>query len=411
MAEKFWYGGSPNHLGEWDYDNTSKADTIDNAAAVDKTGGKVGIPITGHPFAAADSVLIAGTTNYNGTYVIDSQTANEIVIVATYAAENFAGTETVKSTSNWKLASTGADTAKPADGDIIYFTGRAYDNPTTAKKQSADENIDATGTGTPDLAGLYISNDYDGDIGASDEYLELEADGDDIVFEGTGTMYFKLSNGTGADADCGKFVCNTPRGTVYLASLENDAGNVCLYAHVVAFSGRLYIDNGTAISTLTVTSRQAAVYGGSGCYRVKATAAYTDIYQIDGTINWNSHLDTLELYGGNFYWGTDGMTEIVSSEINLLKVYEGAVFFWQMAAATASTIKQFILYGGQLTAAVEVATGYNKIIGTGTEISELWTGATLNLNNNNHNITITASSKIECFGGTLVPPAGALIDW
>ena len=68
--------------------------TLDNAAAVDKGGGEVGIPITGHSFAAGDRIEINGSTNYDGQYVINSQTANEVVITETYNAETFGGTET-----------------------------------------------------------------------------------------------------------------------------------------------------------------------------------------------------------------------------------------------------------------------------------------------------------------------------
>jgi hypothetical protein len=70
-------------------------DTIDNAAAVDKVGDYVGIPITGHSFVAGQSITIAGSNNYDGTYVIYSKTTNEIVIPAVYAAETFVGDETV----------------------------------------------------------------------------------------------------------------------------------------------------------------------------------------------------------------------------------------------------------------------------------------------------------------------------
>ena len=69
---------------------------LDNAAAVDKSGGKVGIPCTGHGYSTDDQVFLNGTTNYDGVETVDSSSsANEIVIVATYAAETFAGTETV----------------------------------------------------------------------------------------------------------------------------------------------------------------------------------------------------------------------------------------------------------------------------------------------------------------------------
>lgn len=73
------------------------SDTIDNAAAVDKVGDYVGIPITGHAFVAGQPITIDGSTNYDGTHIIYSKTANEIVIPAIYVAETFAGTETVVS--------------------------------------------------------------------------------------------------------------------------------------------------------------------------------------------------------------------------------------------------------------------------------------------------------------------------
>jgi hypothetical protein len=73
------------------------SDTIDNAAAVDKVGDYVGIPITGHAFIAGQPVTITGSNNYDGTHIIYSKTVNEIVIPAVYAVETFAGDETVVS--------------------------------------------------------------------------------------------------------------------------------------------------------------------------------------------------------------------------------------------------------------------------------------------------------------------------
>ena len=67
---------------------------INNAAAVDKGGGLVGIPLTAQPFATGESVTNTGTVNYNGAYVVDaSSSANEVVITATYVAETFDGVD------------------------------------------------------------------------------------------------------------------------------------------------------------------------------------------------------------------------------------------------------------------------------------------------------------------------------
>ena len=69
--------------------------TIDAAAAVDAGGGLVTIPIDDHPFSADETVVIAGTTNYDGSEAIVSAVAGvSITITATYVAETFAGTET-----------------------------------------------------------------------------------------------------------------------------------------------------------------------------------------------------------------------------------------------------------------------------------------------------------------------------
>lgn len=81
--------GPAGHFEGQDY-------TLDIAAAVDKGGGLVGLPITGQPFSAGDSIQVRGTTNYDGTYAVDaSSSTDEIVVSATYSAETFTGTETV----------------------------------------------------------------------------------------------------------------------------------------------------------------------------------------------------------------------------------------------------------------------------------------------------------------------------
>ena len=67
---------------------------LNAAAAVDKGGGLVGIPITAHGWTTGKSVTLTGTTNYNATYTLDATTSvNEIVVAATFIAETFAITD------------------------------------------------------------------------------------------------------------------------------------------------------------------------------------------------------------------------------------------------------------------------------------------------------------------------------
>ena len=76
---------------------------------MDKGDGTVGIPITGHAFIQDQEVTIAGSTNYNNSYRVVSQTVNEIVITETFVSETFAGTETVVSSVK-TIALTGLQT-------------------------------------------------------------------------------------------------------------------------------------------------------------------------------------------------------------------------------------------------------------------------------------------------------------
>lgn len=65
--------------------------------AKDLGGGKVGLPVDGmvHAFNGGDSVTIAGTTAYDGTFTLEAETADGLLVVKTaYAAETFDGTPT-----------------------------------------------------------------------------------------------------------------------------------------------------------------------------------------------------------------------------------------------------------------------------------------------------------------------------
>jgi hypothetical protein len=70
--------------------------SINNAAATNEGGGKVGIPVTSHGYPNGAAVFISGTVNYNGRFIVDaSSTTNKVIIVATYQAETFTGAEKI----------------------------------------------------------------------------------------------------------------------------------------------------------------------------------------------------------------------------------------------------------------------------------------------------------------------------
>jgi len=87
-------------LQEWHEDCITTPQNLDNAAAIDKGNGLVGIPCTGHGYADGALIHIFGTVNYDGFYVLDDSTSADIMVIeATYAAENFTGNETVSGLS------------------------------------------------------------------------------------------------------------------------------------------------------------------------------------------------------------------------------------------------------------------------------------------------------------------------
>jgi len=86
------------HLGHLLGDPVSTvvaAKALDNAAVRNVGSGKVGIPCTGHGLAKGAPVVIDGTSNYDGAYILAPETtANELVVLATYAAETVSSSDT-----------------------------------------------------------------------------------------------------------------------------------------------------------------------------------------------------------------------------------------------------------------------------------------------------------------------------
>jgi hypothetical protein len=89
-------GTTAINSSDWVAFASSTAPTIDNDSAVNKQLGLVGIPAANHYLTAGQFILIAGSINYDDTYIVRSETTvNEVVIKAVYKPEKFLGTETM----------------------------------------------------------------------------------------------------------------------------------------------------------------------------------------------------------------------------------------------------------------------------------------------------------------------------
>lgn len=87
------------------------SETVEQRAAdiVDNGDGTVDIPCLSHGFSSGDDVAVIGTTNYDGTYPLGTQTdPDAITITATYVAETASGYAVNKivqdNTVTWELA-------------------------------------------------------------------------------------------------------------------------------------------------------------------------------------------------------------------------------------------------------------------------------------------------------------------
>ena len=488
MAEKYWFGGANNHIGEWDWDGVAPF-TLDAGEASSEGTGLCGLPATAHQLSGGDEIVIAGTDNYDGTFILDAATtANTLVIPRAFTlesgtngimagiqftasgldliangvqpgmilriteasdpadegdyiideildaghlnvvsstvsasgltfeiirAETFDGTETVTPNvdSNWKLIADGSNAAKPADEDVIHFNDRAVYIQATSKYQDCTINVDAAGTGTPNLAGVFVSAGFNGAIGSTAQPLEINCQNNDIVVDGECTLHLKLSAGPGADAGCGRLVVNNEKANVYVSSLLNDVTNVCLYELLICLKGYLWISDNCAVGEVVSANYSSFVDAGIGIENLK-TGTLCSITAVKGEIVWRSKIDEVKLFDAEFAWGDEQMAEVANYPCNLLTIFsKSGEFLWQMADTEASMIKQFVLYAGNLTASRTINSGYQKKIGTGTEISELWPDATADLNSSSNNVLIEPGSKLESHGGTLIASSGSLLGW
>jgi len=177
------------------------ADTnIDAGDAVEKVDGDgvvtglVGIPCTGHPFSDYDVVVIAGSTAYNGTWVLDADTStNELVIETTYVAETFTGggAETVrlnKSTGHFEGTTYTLDNASATDegGGLVGL-------PLTGQPYSTGDIIEVRDT-------INYDGSYSVDASSSANKIVITASYVAEGFAGTETVNQRITLGSGNDA-------------------------------------------------------------------------------------------------------------------------------------------------------------------------------------------------------------------
>lgn len=317
--------------------------------------------------------------------------------------------------SNWRTVADGVGCVAPAVGDTVHIDARAYLMADGVTRQDINDGLTGAETGTPDLAGLIVGPGYNGTIGLTGEYLELECSTGNIVIRGPATVYLKCSTGADSLADFARVVVANSQASIYLASLENDADWVGLFAHVLAFSGTVTIQDDTAITLLTLCGSDATVVGGTGCINNEpATPVATTINVVQGNLTWDSPIANAQVFeNGVFNWGTDLAVAEAGLDIVLVTVYPSGRFNWRCHDAAISILAKFIVYpGGILDISGPISAAYQKQIGTGGgEISEVWPKGKLLLDNGNGNLLLGANTTILNHGGIITAPGGENIGW
>ena len=305
--------------------------------------------------------------------------------------------------TNWSLGNV------PVDTDTLVFDADANDDSSTGKKYDCDWTGFTGGANA--YADMFVTADYDGDIGLSGTYFDCNlTDTGKLVYEGAGTCYMIMTTATATDASVGAYVNCT--GTLYLDS----AANANTWGDIFVFGGTMYLDDGCRLESLNALGSSAVVVGGLLVWD-STGAASPDIRQMAGTITWDSELDAvIDISGGTFNWGSsgnEGNYGAIDLTLVALKVYNGGIFNWNMVVDTGQTsfIEQFFIYnGGKLDASVSGTEG-TKVIGNaaaGALVSEVWFNGTVILDGA-IDLTTGLNDSILNYGGILTLPDNTLI--
>ena len=109
-----------------DLGNTSAKETGSITVFADATGGQVTVTSTDHQLINGDTVVITGTTNYNGTFVVANVQSTTFEITDTWVANDATGTWTVLNTFEWFK-----DDVSQASGVAITAASQSLDNGVT----------------------------------------------------------------------------------------------------------------------------------------------------------------------------------------------------------------------------------------------------------------------------------------
>jgi len=188
--------------------------TLRAAAAVDKGSGIVALPLplpasgeVTHLFTEGDSIIISGTTNYNGTTTLPSQSASvagELFITHTYVAETFLGTETIILSGASAIDNGDGTVGLPCQahtyegGEAVTITGTTgYNGSYTLAAQSNPDVLKITATYVAEnmAGGMVIAPVVEDPDGSGVQWTFTTGTLETGITEPTGRMMGKMRDG------------------------------------------------------------------------------------------------------------------------------------------------------------------------------------------------------------------------
>ena len=149
-----------------------EAVSLSAGAVVDKGTGKVGLPAVGHGLEPGTPVIIDGTVNYDGDYVLTAETsADELVISATYVAETVSAADTVTPARRVTLTA----------GDVADKSGGKVGLPAAAHGLPVGAEITVTGTTAYDATYTVLRGTTANELVVTATYVEETLDGSEVA--------------------------------------------------------------------------------------------------------------------------------------------------------------------------------------------------------------------------------------
>ncbi len=409
-ATKIWLGSTAT-IG---YDSGSDEPTAgDTLTGTTSSASAVFLSATlgSGSWAGNDAAGVLTLRAVSGTFTEDEIIINSTTLDTDIATIDIAGSAFADGAGDFDVAANWSPSGVPATADDIVFNGLADDVPsdwdgastqTSGKKFSVDAGFDQS---AKNFASITVTSGYDGDIGSglvASTYNGLRFACDDVIFAGTGDVHLIAQH---ASLPIDSVTNSSSSGSMFLGKGFTNGQEITEVIHAGSASTEILEASlstlaAPEVDAITCTSRR-----GSVTIAEDNSSTVLSIRVALGTINAFCNVDSVEISGGTFNWGSGDFVPSSARTIDLLEILQGTML-WDMAG-TISECKAFV--------------GDFRLSGSGAKVigdSTLNAGtievydATIDFSNAENNISLATDAEVKILGqGTFLPPPFVDITW